>query len=118
MPSRKPLLAALIALGALLVLMIASAPARAAEPVPLNIDQTGMGVLECSVEGGPFKECEEEGEYAKGTVIALRGNPAPTVGFLGFSKGTGSAVGCKGPAECVLQLEAASSLDVSFTPLV
>ena len=59
MTFRKPLLAAPVILGALLVLMIAGAPAKAAgEMVTLEITHVGaIGEVVCSVENGPEEPC-------------------------------------------------------------
>jgi hypothetical protein len=119
MTSRRPLLAVPIFLCALFALLLASAPARAAgEPVTLKITHTGaVGVVECSEDGGlTFGECEPEETFEKGTKLTLRGSPGPTVAFVGFSNGTGSAVGCKGPEDCVFTIEEDSSVESSFVP--
>ncbi len=116
MTFRRPLLAVPIILGALLVPLITSAPARAAEePVPLEINTTGMGEVECSVNGALFTECEPE--YPKGTKLILHGAPGAGVGFAGFSEGEGSASACATVRDCEFTLEEESSVEATFTPL-
>ena len=121
MTFRKPLLAVPIILAALLVLLIASAPAQASgEMVTLEITHVGsQGEVECSVDKGvTFEECEPEEEFEKGTEIVLHGNPAPTVDFLGFGNGTGSAAGCKGAGDCTFVIETNSTVEATFVPMV
>jgi hypothetical protein len=116
MTFRRPLLAVPITLCALLVLLVASTPARASGPVTLTITPTGaQGEVECSVNGGAFEECEGEEDFEEGSEIVLRGHPAPTVAFVGFGNGTGSAAGCKG-TECSFTLEVESSVEAAFVP--
>ena len=114
MTFRKPLLAAPIILGALLVLMIAGAPAKAAgEMVTLEITHVGaIGEVVCSVENGPEEPCKPE--YEAGTKIRLHAKPGGGVTFVGFSEGKDSAEKCTGPADCEFTLVEESSVEADL----
>ncbi len=102
MSFRKPLLAVPITLGALLVLLIASAPAQArAKWFPRNQTRSGWAKSNVPSKVGPY-EPNANPNIRKGTKICLHGDAGAGVAFAGFSEGQGSATDARRRRDCEL----------------
>lgn len=81
---------------------------------------SGEGTVFCEVELGAPEECEAGGEYPLGTAITVSATPEIGSEFLGFKNGKGSleVEECVGLGPCSFSLEANSTLDAAFGPIM
>lgn len=82
----------------------------------LVINESGEGSISCEVEASPPEGCEDEYEF--GVEVTLVPEAEPGSEFLGFKNGKGSAEECVGLEPCSFVLEADSSIDAGFAPIV
>ena len=82
----------------------------------LVINESGEGRIFCEVEASPAEGCEDEYEY--GVEVTLVPEAEPGSEFLGFKNGKGSAEECVGLEPCSFVLEADSSIDAAFAPIM
>jgi hypothetical protein len=76
----------------------------------------GEGEVFCSIDGGGPEACEDEYEFR--VEVTLVPEALPGSEFVGFKEGKGSAEECVGLEPCSFILEADSSIEAPFVPIM
>ena len=78
---------------------------------------TGVGVVECSVNGGAFVACAAS--YPNGTPLVLRATANAGSTFIGWTNGSGNAQTCNGTVvNCSMTLTANTTVTATFNLIV